>query len=85
MFELKHGRINQPKRCDHNHKNEVNSPNILSNNDYQTSSQKFRQINILMMIFCSGNFFYRLNSENNIYLEMFLYLRTKYIKHLCCL
>ena len=33
-------RTYRPKRCDYNNKDEVNSPNILSNSDYQTSSKK---------------------------------------------
>ena len=39
-------RTYQPKR-DYNNKDEINSPNILSNNNYQASPQKFRQISIL--------------------------------------
>ena len=34
------------KRCDYTNKDEVNIPNILSNNNYQSSSQKFRQIKL---------------------------------------
>ena len=33
-----------PKLCEYNNKDEVNSPNILNNINYQASSQKFRQI-----------------------------------------
>ena len=36
--------IYRPKRCEHNNKDDVNSPNILSNNNHQASSQKLRQI-----------------------------------------
>ena len=36
------GRTYRPKRCDYNNKDEVNCPNILSNNNYQSSSKKFR-------------------------------------------
>ena len=38
------GRRYWPKLCDYNNKDEVNSLNILSNNDYQVPSQKFRQL-----------------------------------------
>ena len=34
-------RTYQPKRCEYNNKDDINSPNILSNNNYQASSQKF--------------------------------------------
>ena len=34
----------QPKHCEHNNQDEINSPNILSNNNYQATSQKFKQI-----------------------------------------
>ena len=34
-------RTYRPKRCEHNNKDEINSLNILSNNNYQASSQKF--------------------------------------------
>ena len=37
-------RIYRPKHCKYNIKVEVNSPNILNNNDYQASSEKFWQI-----------------------------------------
>ena len=37
-------RIYRPKHCDYNNKDEVNGPNILTNNNYQTSPLKFRQI-----------------------------------------
>ena len=37
-------RTYQLKCCDYNNKDEVNSLNILSNNNYQASSQKFKQI-----------------------------------------
>ena len=37
-------RTYRPKRCDYDNKEEVNSTNIFSNNNYQASSQKFRQI-----------------------------------------
>ena len=36
-------RIYRPKRCDYNNKDEVDNSNILSNNNYQASSQKFKQ------------------------------------------
>ena len=37
-------RTYRPKRFEYNNKDEVNSPNILSNNNYQASSQKCGQI-----------------------------------------
>ncbi len=37
-------RAYRPKHCDDSNKDEVNSLNILSNDNYQASSQKFRQI-----------------------------------------
>ena len=37
-------RTYQPKRCDDSNKYKVISLNILSNDNYQASSQKFRQI-----------------------------------------
>ena len=40
-------RTYRPKRCEYNNKDEVNRVNILSNNHYQTSSQKFRQIIVI--------------------------------------
>ena len=43
-----------PKRCDCNNKDEVNSPNILSNNNYLTSLQKFRQT--IQCMFYKSNF-----------------------------
>ena len=38
-FDMKHLK----KCCEYNNNDEVNSPNILSNNNYQASSQKLRQ------------------------------------------
>ena len=39
------------KSYDFNNKDKVNSLNILSNNDYQTSSQKFRQNGYYKVLF----------------------------------
>ena len=36
-------RTYRPKRCHYNNKDEVKSPNILSNDNYQASFQKFSQ------------------------------------------
>ena len=41
----------RPKHCDYTNKDEVNRPNILSNNDYEASSQKFRQKTIRLQKF----------------------------------
>ena len=35
-----------PKHCDYDNKEEINSLNILSNNNYQTSSQEFWWIKV---------------------------------------
>ena len=40
----------QPKHCEYNNEDKDNSPNILSDKNYKTSSQKFRQINIFILI-----------------------------------
>ena len=37
-------RIQRPKHCEYSNKDEDNSPNILSDKNYQDSSKKFRQI-----------------------------------------
>ena len=37
-------RTYRSKRCEYNNKNKVNSPDIQSNNKYQASSKKFRQM-----------------------------------------
>ena len=37
-------RTYRPKRCDYDNKDAVSSPNILSNDNYQTSYKKFWQI-----------------------------------------
>ena len=39
-------KTHQPKHCDYNNKDELNRSNILSNKNYQASSQRFRQIKI---------------------------------------
>ena len=36
--------IHQPKRCEYNNEDKDNCPNTLSNESYQASSKKFRQI-----------------------------------------
>ena len=37
-------RTYRPKHCDYNNEDEINSPNVLIDNNYLVSSQKFRQI-----------------------------------------
>ena len=37
-------RIYQPKRCEDNNEDEDNSQNTLRDKNYQTSTQKFRQV-----------------------------------------
>ena len=38
------GRMYHSKHCEYNHKDDDNSPNTLSDKNYQAPSQKFRQI-----------------------------------------
>ena len=41
-------RTNPPKRCGNNSKDEVNSPKTLNDKNHPNSSQKFRQLLILV-------------------------------------
>ena len=43
-------RTYRPKSCEYNNKDEVNSPNIFSENTYQASSKKFGQIMSLIVL-----------------------------------
>ena len=38
-----------PEHCEYNNKDEANNPNILNNNNYQASSQKFKLIKQLLI------------------------------------
>ena len=46
-------RIYRPKRCGNNNKDEDNSPKNLNDKNQQASSQKFRQLKIILIqCFC---------------------------------
>ena len=42
-------RIYRPKCCEYNNKDKANSPNILRNDHYQVSSQRFKQILLFLV------------------------------------
>ena len=41
----------RPKRCGNNNKDEDNSPKNLNDKNQQASSQKFRQLNLMYLIY----------------------------------
>ena len=55
-------RTYRPKRCEYNNKDEVSSPNILSDNNYHVSFQKLRRI---------YGYVY-------IYMHTYIYMRVQY-------
>ena len=42
---------NRSEHCEYNKEDEANDPNMLSNNDYQASSKKLRQIYIYIYVY----------------------------------
>ena len=71
------------RKCfEHNNKDDFNSLNIISNNNYQTLSQKFSQITYVYIFICMYTYKYTY-IYIYIYIYMFIYVRVCMYTRVC--
>ena len=83
-FDTKHLRSQRTYRIKHEYNNEDDSLNILSDKNYQTSSQKFRQSNNsckcvkkhFLSLFCTEDKIPKMNNPHPVALQVWQFLRA---------